>query len=99
MAKATRPNVLIIVADDLGFSDCGCFGGEISTPNIDRLGFEGIRLSDFQAAPACSPTRSMLMSGTSAHLAGMGGLPEFTKHIPEYKGQAAHLGYLSDRCV
>ncbi|KAH0834389.1 hypothetical protein FOPE_03820 [Fonsecaea pedrosoi] len=60
----TRPNFLIIVADDLGFSDVGAFGGEIKTPNIDSLARDGIRLTDFHAAAACSPTRSMLLSGT-----------------------------------
>ncbi|KIY01647.1 arylsulfatase [Fonsecaea multimorphosa CBS 102226] len=59
-----RPNFLIIVADDLGFSDVGAFGGEIKTPNIDSLARDGIRLTDFHAAAACSPTRSMLLSGT-----------------------------------
>ena len=49
-----RPNFLIIVADDLGFSDCGCFGSEIRTPNIDKLGHDGVRYTDFHAAVACS---------------------------------------------
>lgn len=61
--KRRRPNVLIILADDLGFSDVGCFGGEIATPHIDRLAAEGLRWTDFHAASACSPTRSMLLSG------------------------------------
>lgn len=60
----SRPNFLVIVADDLGFSDDGCFGSEIKTPNIDRIAASGVRFTDFHAAPACSPTRSMLMSGT-----------------------------------
>lgn len=60
----TRPNFLVIVADDLGFSDVGAFGGEINTPNIDRLAKNGLRFTDFHAASACSPTRSMLLSGT-----------------------------------
>lgn len=59
-----RPNFLVIVADDLGFSDVGAFGGEIKTPNIDSLATSGLRFTDFHAAPACSPTRSMLLSGT-----------------------------------
>lgn len=59
-----RPNFLVIVADDLGFSDIGSFGGEIATPNLDRLAETGLRLTDFHAASACSPTRSMLLSGT-----------------------------------
>lgn len=61
----TRPNLLVIVADDFGFSDVGAFGSEIKTPNIDRLAFDaGLRFTDFHAAAACSPTRSMLLSGT-----------------------------------
>lgn len=62
--QGKRPNFLIIVADDLGYSDVGAFGGEIKTPNINSLAEDGIRLTDFHAAAACSPTRSMLMSGT-----------------------------------
>lgn len=58
-----RPNVLIVLADDLGFSDVGAFGGEIQTPNIDQLAVEGLRLTDFHTASACSPTRAMLLSG------------------------------------
>lgn len=58
-----RPNFLIILADDLGFSDLGAYGGEIETPHIDRLAHNGIRLVDFHASSACSPTRSMLLSG------------------------------------
>ena len=57
---------------DLGFSDVGSYGGEINTPHIDRLAREGLRFSDFHATPYCSPTRSMIMSGTDCHLAGMG---------------------------
>lgn len=63
MTASRRPNVLIILADDLGFSDVGCFGSEIQTPNIDRLAADGMRMTDFHAASACSPTRSMLLSG------------------------------------
>lgn len=62
---ASRPNFLVIVADDLGFSDAGCFGGEIKTPHIDSIASNGgVRFTDFHAAAACSPTRSMLLSGT-----------------------------------
>jgi arylsulfatase A-like enzyme len=63
-SSETRPNFLVIVADDLGFSDVGTFGGEIKTPHIDGLARDGIRFTDFHAAAACSPTRSMLLSGT-----------------------------------
>lgn len=55
--KSKRPNFLVIVADDLGFSDLGCFGGEIRTPNLDKLASNGLRFTDFHAAAACSPSR------------------------------------------
>lgn len=72
----SRPNIVIIVADDLGFSDLGAFGGEIRTPHLDKLAVAGIRLTDFHAAPTCSPTRSMLLSGTDNHTAGVGAMAE-----------------------
>ena len=69
-----RPNILLIVADDLGWSDMGSFGGEINTPNLDSIAFNGIRLTNFYTAPTCSPTRAMLLSGTDNHLAGLGNI-------------------------
>jgi arylsulfatase A-like enzyme len=65
-----RPNILLIVADDLGWSDVGAFGGEIQTPSLDALAHDGIRMTDFHTASMCSPTRSMLLSGTDNHIAG-----------------------------
>ncbi len=62
-ATQSRPNILLIVADDLGFTDLGAFGGEIPTPNLDRLALEGVRLTNLHAARACQETRAMLMSG------------------------------------
>ena len=70
-AGSRRPNFLLIVADDLGWSDVGAFGGEIQTPNLDRLAETGIRMTDFHTASMCSPTRSMLLSGTDNHIAGL----------------------------
>lgn len=67
-----KPNILLIVADDLGYADLGCYGGDIETPNIDSLALSGIRFSDFNTAPMCAPTRAMLLSGTDNHTAGMG---------------------------
>ncbi len=67
-----RPNILLIVADDLGYSDLGSYGGEINTPELDRLAQEGIRFTDFYVSPTCSVTRSMLLSGTDNHIAGLG---------------------------
>lgn len=72
MVASKRPNFLLIVADDLGFSDVGAFGGEIQTPNLDSLAGSGVRMTDFHTASMCSPTRSMLLSGTDNHIAGLG---------------------------
>jgi len=69
---AQRPNILYILADDLGYADIGAFGGEIPTPNLDELARKGLLLTDFYASMTCSPTRSMLMSGTDNHQAGLG---------------------------
>ncbi|MCL4151991.1 UNVERIFIED_CONTAM: hypothetical protein GTU68_050701, partial [Idotea baltica] len=60
-SEQKRPNVLLIVADDLGFTDIGSFGSEIPTPNLDELAYQGIRLTSLHAAAACQQTRSMLM--------------------------------------
>lgn len=76
MTLTKRPNFLFIVADDLGYSDLGCFGSEIATPNLDKLAQQGLRLTHFHTAAACSPTRSMLLSGTDNHIAGMGAMNE-----------------------
>ncbi|MFZ0716794.1 sulfatase-like hydrolase/transferase, partial [Mycobacterium sp.] len=92
----TRPNFLVIVADDLGFSDIGAFGGEIETPNLDQLAHAGIRLTDFHSAPACSPTRSMLLTGTDHHIAGIGTMLEVA---PQFRGQPGYEGHLNDRVV
>jgi arylsulfatase len=68
-----RPNIVLIVADDLGFGDIGCYGGDIKTPNIDAIAYKGIRFTSFHTAPMCAPTRAMLLSGNDNHIAGMGG--------------------------
>ncbi|KAF7913742.1 uncharacterized protein EAF01_000148 [Botrytis porri] len=78
MSSPKRPNFLVIVADDLGFSDLSCFGGEISTPNIDKIAQARIRYTDFHAAAACSPSRAMIVTGTDHHIAGLGNLIEWT---------------------
>ena len=75
-APTKRPNILLIVADDMGYSDIGAFDGEISTPTLDRLAGEGLRLSNFHVLPSCSPTRSVLLSGMDNHRAGMGTMGE-----------------------
>lgn len=67
-----RPNILLLVADDLGYADLGSYGGDIETPNIDSLAARGIRFSRFHTSPLCAPTRAMLLSGNDNHIAGMG---------------------------
>ena len=75
-ANLGRPNFLVIVADDLGFTDPGAFGGDIETPNLDALALEGLRLAGFHTAPTCSPTRPMLLTGTDHHIAGISTMVE-----------------------
>ncbi|MFA7822952.1 arylsulfatase [Aeromonas dhakensis] len=90
-----RPNILLIVADDLGYSDLGAFGGEISTPNLDRLASSGLLLTSMYSAPTCSPTRAMLMSGTDNHLVGLGTMGE---QIPPFqRGKPGYEGYLNQQ--
>ena len=90
-----KPNYLIIVADDLGFSDVGCYGSEIQTPQIDSLAADGTRFTDFHAAAACSPTRAMLLTGTDHHLTGLGQMAEFLIDSPIHQGKPGHEGYLN----
>ena len=92
-----RPNVLLIVIDDMGYSDVGAFGGEIRTPNIDELARSGLMMTNFYVGPACSPTRSMLLSGNDNHVAGMGTNAEVI--APEQAGQPGYEGYLNERVV
>ncbi|MDX1478725.1 MAG: arylsulfatase [Saprospiraceae bacterium] len=68
----TRPNILVLMADDLGYADLGCYGGDIETPNIDQLAAEGLRFSRYHTSPLCAPTRAMFLSGNDNHIAGMG---------------------------
>jgi len=91
-----RPNFLVVVADDLGFSDTQPYGGEISTPNLQWLADQGLRMTDFHTAPTCSPTRAMLLSGTDNHIAGLGAMWEQIRGCPEiYKGRKGYEGYLN----
>jgi arylsulfatase A-like enzyme len=79
---------------DLGFSDIGCYGSEIQTPVLDKLAEEGLRFSDYHTAAVCSPTRSMLLSGTDCHLAGLGVMSEFrVRHSRPVLGAESESGY------
>ncbi len=90
-----RPNILYILADDLGYADLGVFGSEIPTPNLDALAKQGMLLTDFYAGMTCSPTRSMLMSGTDNHQAGLGVMGVPTR--ADQKGKPGYEGYLNFR--
>jgi arylsulfatase len=96
-AAGQRPNIVLIVADDLGFTDLGCFGGEIATPNLDRLARRGLRLSNFHVAPACSPTRAMLLTGIDHHRTGLGTFAETMQD--NQRGHPGYEGYLVERAA
>lgn len=89
--KTVRPNFIVIVADDMGWSDIGVFGSEIRTPTIDSLAEHGVTMTNFYVAPTCSPTRAMLMTGVDSHLAGLGTMEgvqaENQTHSDAYSGQ------------
>jgi arylsulfatase A-like enzyme len=68
----TAANVVVVLADDLGFSDLGCYGGEIATPHLDRLGRAGVRMSSFYNTARCSPSRASLLTGRHPHETGIG---------------------------
>jgi arylsulfatase A-like enzyme len=94
-AADPKPNILLIIADDMGYSDITCFGGEVQTPHIDALAKSGIRATNFYVGPTCSPTRSMLLSGCDHHVAGFGNMDELAG--PKQKGKPGYEGYLNDR--
>ncbi|MFN2260079.1 MAG: sulfatase-like hydrolase/transferase, partial [Parasphingopyxis sp.] len=87
-----RPNIVLILADDVGFTDLGAYGSEIATPNIDALARRGMIFTNFHATPMCAPSRAMLMTGIDSHAAGIGNLPETTPE--EHRGSPAYLGRL-----
>lgn len=90
-----RPNIVIILGDDMGFSDMGSFGSEIPTPNLDALANQGVRFTNFYTHASCSPTRSMLLSGVDTHQNGLGNMDEWT--APNQRGVPGYEGYLNDR--
>ena len=89
--KRVKPNILLILADDLGYSDLGCYGGEIHTPNLDRLAQNGLRFSRFYNAGRSCPTRASLLTGLYPHQAGIGRMT-FDDHLPGYRGTMTHNG-------
>src|SRR5579862_8041013 len=87
-----RPNIILMMADDMGFSDLGCYGSEIATPNLDRLSKGGIRFTQFCNTARCCPSRASLLTGLYSHQTGIGHMVQ-DDHLPGYRG------FLNDRCV
>lgn len=94
-APAKRPNIVIILGDDMGFCDMGSFGSEIHTPNFDALANDGVRFTNFYTHASCSPTRAMLLTGVDTHLNGLGNMDEWT--APNQRGVSGYEGYLNKR--
>jgi arylsulfatase A-like enzyme len=92
-----RPNIVVILGDDMGFADIGAFGSEIKTPNLDSLATNGVRFTNFYTHASCSPTRAMLLSGVDTHLNGLGNMDEWT--APNQRGAVGYEGYLNNRVV
>lgn len=97
MLNPERPNILLVVADDMGMLDIGAFGSEIRTPNIDRLAANGVSFTQFHTSAVCSPSRAMLLSGTDSHAAGLGNM--VVHMAPNQRGAAGYEGYLSRNVV
>ncbi|MEH6616666.1 MAG: arylsulfatase [Porticoccus sp.] len=93
--QLSRPNILLVMADDMGWTDIGSFGGEIDTPNLDALAQQGVTFTDFHVSVSCSPTRSMLLSGNDNHIAGLGTMAEML--VENQRGQPGYEGHLNDR--
>jgi arylsulfatase A-like enzyme len=92
-----RSNILLIVADDLGYTDLGCYGGDIKTPNIDLLAKRGLQFTNFHTSPLCAPTRAMLLSGNDNHVAGVGSM--FPVKGTPREGKPGYEGHLTDRII
>ena len=91
-AERTPPNIIVILVDDMGFSDIGCYGSEIPTPHLDALAAGGLRFTQFYNTGRCCPTRASLLTGLYSHQAGVG-------HMTEDKGVPGYRGRLNDQCV
>ncbi len=92
VAAAEKPNIIIILVDDMGFSDIGCYGSEIPTPNLDQVAAGGLRFTQFYNTGRCCPTRASLLTGLYPHQAGVG-------HMTDDKGLPGYQGRLNDHCV
>src|SRR5438067_8408438 len=101
-APAKRPNFLVILADDMGFSDARCYGGDIDTPNLDRLAAGGVRFTQAYSTARCGPSRSCLLTGyyaqqTASDVMTPGNVPTYTKFLPEYLKPLGYRSYHSGK--
>jgi arylsulfatase len=95
-AQGTRPNIVVILADDMGFSDIGCYGGEVATPHLDALANNGLRLTQGYSAARCCPTRAALLTGLYPHQAGVG---KMVSNADSRIHEGPYQGFLNDHCV
>ena len=86
------PNVVVVVLDDTGFAQLGCYGSDIATPAIDGLAGRGVRLTNFHTTAVCSPTRACLLTGRNHHRVGVGMLPDLPMNFPGYTGAHPRRG-------
>ena len=91
-AEAIKPNIIVILVDDMGYSDIGCYGSEIPTPNLDALAAHGLKYTQFYNTSRCCPSRSALLTGLYSHQTGVG-------NMMENQGQPGYQGHLNDNCV
>ncbi len=87
-----KTNIIVMMVDDLGYSDLGCYGGEINTPNIDALGYDGLRFTQMYNGARCCPSRAALLTGLHPHQAGIG-------QLSADLGVRSYQGYLREDCV
>src|SRR5215471_4791556 len=101
-AAARKPNFLVILADDMGFSDARCYGGDVDTPNLDRLAAGGVRFTQAYSTARCGPSRSCLLTGyyaqqTASDVMTPGNVPSYTKFIPDYLKTLGYRTYHSGK--
>ena len=94
-AQTNKPNIVVIMADDLGWTDIGAYGGEVKTPNLDALAKQGVKFSNFQVTPYSAPSRAAFLTGADPHEVGLGNLIEL--NTPEQSKNPGYVGHLNDK--
>ncbi|MDX1359049.1 MAG: sulfatase-like hydrolase/transferase, partial [Clostridia bacterium] len=99
LKKAKKPNIILILVDDMGYSDIGCYGGEIQTPNLDKLADDGIKFTQFYNTARCCPTRASIMTGLHPHQTGIGHMTNVPENSDHDLGAPGYRGFLNNNCV